>query len=230
MATAQTLINSALRKLGVLASGETPDANTSTDALDTLNRMLEGWRLEGLMAYAITTLETAWASGLAYKTIGPSATINTTRPVRIDTAVWVDSGGNVYDMDVITPDEWLHCDPANLSGIPQGVYYDSTHPQATIRLWPVPDLAGTLKTQVRTPVTAYALSDTVSLPPGYERAMVYGLALEIAPEHGMEPPQSIVALASDAKADIKRNNIKMPVLGMPYGLTNRHKSDITRGY
>ena len=44
--SAGDIINGALRLLGMLAEGETPSANTSTDALAAMNQMLDSWNTE----------------------------------------------------------------------------------------------------------------------------------------------------------------------------------------
>jgi hypothetical protein len=51
----------------------------------------------------------------------------------------------------------------------------------------------------------------IVLPPGYEKALRYNLALEMAPEYGKNPSEIVVAGALTAKAAIKSFNLK-PVL------------------
>lgn len=48
MATALDVIKWALRKTKVLASGEAPSAQETADALEALNDMLAGWRINGI--------------------------------------------------------------------------------------------------------------------------------------------------------------------------------------
>ena len=47
-ATAHDVVTRALKRIGVLAAGETADADTAQDALKTLNQMLAGWELHGI--------------------------------------------------------------------------------------------------------------------------------------------------------------------------------------
>lgn len=48
MATARDVITRALRRGRIIGSAETPSAEQSATAIDTLNDMLEAWRDEGL--------------------------------------------------------------------------------------------------------------------------------------------------------------------------------------
>lgn len=60
MTTVSDLIKGALKEIGVLASGEDPDASDSDDALTILNEMIAGWEMEGIAIGAQTwTLATA---------------------------------------------------------------------------------------------------------------------------------------------------------------------------
>ncbi len=62
--TVQQLINAALRTLGVIASGESPSAEESSDGMTALNGIIESWTALGLPIYQITR-ETFALSGAA---------------------------------------------------------------------------------------------------------------------------------------------------------------------
>ena len=218
MSTAQTLINSAFSKCGALAAGEVPNGTDSVDALATLNQMLESWRLEGLMAFATLETDIAWAGAVPVKTIGTGGAVNITRPVGIDHAIWSDAYGNLSAISIIEADRWLTIYPANQQSIPEYLYYETSHPLGILHLWPVPNLDGTLKILSRTPIGNLELGDTILLPPGYERAIIYNLGVELSVDYGSPLNQITIAIATESKAAIKRQNLKVGTLSMPTGV------------
>ena len=67
------------------------------------------------------------------------------------------------------------------------------------------------------------LTEIINLPPGYERALIYNLCLELAPEYGKEPTALIATQAVQAKLKLKRNNYRSLVLGMDRALATQRK-------
>jgi hypothetical protein len=53
----------------------------------------------------------------------------------------------------------------------------------------------------------YMLNDCLSVPPGYNEALVFNLAVAIAPEYGKEASGTVMARANETLAIIKRKNI-----------------------
>jgi hypothetical protein len=85
---------------------------------------------------------------------------------------------------------------------------DGNAPTLGVNLYPVPTAAHSLVAYSLKPLTALAAADTLSLPPGYTRAIRYNLAMELAPEYGKQVDQILMGIASEAKADLKRSNIE----------------------
>jgi hypothetical protein len=74
------------------------------------------------------------------------------------------------------------------------------------------------------------LSTVLYYPPGYLRAFTYNLAMEIAPEFGVEPSPQVKRIAMTSKRDLKRINNPDDVMALPYALVaNRQRFNIYAG-
>lgn len=206
--TGLDLVSAALRKIGAVASGETVDAASSTDALAELNRMLATWSTEGLLIYSKVRETFTLTGGVGSYSMGPGATLDTTRPMKIvDAAISI--SGLEYRLRVITVDEYARVTLKSLQGIPGYLYPEGTYPNETLNLYPVPTTNYTLVTYSAKPLSSVAtLSATISFPPGYEDALVYNLAVRLAPEYGRQVPDVVGAIAVNTKATIARLNSK----------------------
>jgi len=69
------IISSALKDIGALAAGETPDPASAQDAFIMLNRMLDQWSNEQMMVYYKTEIIFPITAGQTQYTIGPGGEI-----------------------------------------------------------------------------------------------------------------------------------------------------------
>jgi hypothetical protein len=208
MTTALQLVTSSLRKLGAVAAGESLDADEQSDALAALNQIVESWNLKGLAlfrrenaAYTLVPSQQAYAVGSGADFDGP-------RPITLHSA-FVTRGGIDYPLAVLTQAQWNDIlQKSTQSEIPEGIYYDPTFPAGTMRFWPVPIEALTVTLAIDMQLAAVAdINDDLAFPPGYERALLYALAVDLAPEYpAVTLSQSVIETADDALADIKRAN------------------------
>jgi hypothetical protein len=221
MSTASQIIKRSLRLINVLASGETPDASMQADSLEAMNAMLDAWRTESLMVYAMRT-ESLTLTGASSYTIGASGDLNTTRPIKIEEAYWR-SGDIDYPIQIAQSLSYARIADKTTSGDPDWLYYEPAYPLGTLFLHPIPT-SGTLKLVTWVPLTSFIASDEVSLPPGYLEAITYQLAMRLAAEYGRPIPQEVAAIGSAAKKDIKRMNFRSPI--MKTGLVEGRRYDI----
>lgn len=229
MSTVLDLITGSLRLLGVVASGETPTASESQDALSALNDLIDTWKTERLMVYAILPQTFALVGGQKTYTLGPTGNWNTERPVGIDSMYlqYTDANSGPPPLNLLVV--LLNQDqynaiivPNTTTTIPTAAYIDDAFPLRNVSFWPVPQVNYNIDLFTWQLIDGFAaITDTIALPPGYERMMRFNLALELAPEYGLQASQAVAAGALDAKAAVKRNNIKPLYLACDPAVTKR---------
>jgi hypothetical protein len=211
MPTALQMITRSMRLAKVIGKGETLDDDESTDGLTALNAMLDSWQLERLSVYQITQGSYSWAGALASKTIGSGGAISAQRPVRIDSAFFTDSGSQWHELTVLQDraeyDAFVI--KTTQSSTPQYLFMDPAYPLATIYLYPVPSSTITLKLNTWQTLQSFsALTTDLALPPGYQRAIEFNLAIEFGAEFGVDVPKDVRVIAIQSKAAVK--NLNMP--------------------
>lgn len=210
--TAREIIKSALKLVGVVAGGETPSAEEQSDGFKVLQLMLDTWSTESLSIYK-QTREPFTLTGASSYTMGPAAQFATTRPVRILGATTLDttsSPNQEIPIEIINLDQWRALSQKSLtSTIATKLYVDTTYPTLTLYFWPVPTAVNQVVIYSEKPlVDPVLVDDVIDLPPGYEMAMRYSLAVLLFTEYGRPVDQSVAAIASTTKGNIERMNIK----------------------
>ena len=206
MATARDIVSRSLRLLGAIKSGDSLAEAYMQDGLIALNALLESWQLEKLNIYAWQDKTFTLVPNDGTITLGATGNI-TTRPDHIED-VFITQGTIDYPVTMIERGRWdAIADKTTTSNIPELAYYEPSYTQGVLNLYPVPSAANTLHVVMWVPFTAFAtLATAVALPPGYERALAYNLAIEIAPEYGKSVSVEVQKVATDSWANVKRAN------------------------
>ncbi len=216
--TCLDLITGSLRLLGVLASGEVPTAPEAQDALTSLNSLVDSWQTERLMVFAVEPVTFPVISGQASYTLGPAGTWATPYPQKVERAKLIYQQNSplplTLPLRLIDLEQYQRIGvPATTSTIPTMIYVGDEFPARTVTLYPVPQIVSQVVLDMWQPLTSFAaITDTVAFPPGYERALRFGLALELAPEYGKTPDAVTMSNAQEAKAKIKSVNVKTPLM------------------
>jgi hypothetical protein len=232
--TAGDQVNRALRLLGVLAEGETPSAATSQDALIAMNQMIDSWSTERLSVFCTQDQIFTWPAGQYIRTLGPSGDFVGLRPVLLDDATYFrDPGTNVsFGIKFINQQQYNGIAVKTVtSTYPQVCFVNMGFPDITMSIYPRPtrDLEWHF-VSVQILAEAASLSTDLLFPPGYMRAFAYNLAMEIAPEFGVEPSPQVQRIAMTSKRNLKRINNPDDVMSMPYAIVaTRQRFNIYSG-
>lgn len=223
MATVNSILTRSLRLLQVKEAGEAATAEEAQDALEVLNNLIDSWANESLMLFARTEHSIPFVQNQIEYTIGASGDFNVTRPVSNGIMnAFTRTQDSDWKMTEINSDQYQEIVVKTVeSSYPQFYYYRPSFPLGIITVWPAPQENLTFFINVKSQFTAFAnVSATVSLPPGYVRALEYNLAIEIGPEYVKTTNTANYAevkrLAKESKEYIKNTNDKnIPELKNP---------------
>lgn len=232
--TAADQINRALRLLGVLAEGETASAATSHDALIALNQMIDSWNTERLSVFCTEDQVFTWPANEVRQTLGPSGDFVGNRPVLLDDSTYFIGPNNLsYSPTFINQLQYNNiAKKQNSSTYPQVIFVNNTYPDIEMYIYPKPTQALVWHfVSVQELTQPATLSTELHFPPGYMRAFTYNLALEIAPEFGVEPSLQVSRIAMTSKRNLKRINNPNDVMAMPYPIVaRRNRFNVYTGY
>jgi hypothetical protein len=231
--TAGEQINRALRLLGILAEGETPSASMSNDALMAMNQMIESWNTERLSVFCTQDQVFNWPSSQIKRTLGPTGDFVGNRPVLFDDATYFKAPSGVsYGIKFINQQQYDGIAVKNVtSTFPQVIFVNMTYPNVEMYVYPMPTQTLEWHFISVQELTQPATLDTqLNFPPGYLRAFTYNLAMEFAPEFGVEPSPQVQRIAMTSKRNLKRINNPDDVMALPYALVaNRQRFNIYAG-
>jgi len=213
----------ALRLLGVAAAEQPIDADMADRALEALNALLDAWSTDNLLSWTRPKIPVPLVPGQQVYTWGistPPCDIVGVPPVRLDLCLLEIGGVPMEDWPITILNQtqyesyvWLK-DMANT--YVEFVYLEDTQPVKKLHVWPVPQFPGyTLQLLPWPAQPQYTHWDEgLEWPNGYLRLMSYNLAVEIAPEYGLEASPTVMRTAEQAKRDIAVVNARVGRLSL----------------
>lgn len=196
MTTATVLVKGSMRSLSLLKKGVTPDADELADGHELLNQMLSLWSTDGLFVPYRTNETLAFPSSAISYTIGSGADLNTARPLSIENAVIL-SGSTPYPLSPQSL-QMIRAFNPSIGGIPQYYYYEPTYTTGTLTFDVKPSTGLTIKLDSLKELTQFAAVTTnIDMPPGYDFALRFNLAVFMAAEYGKQIPAGVAKAAED---------------------------------
>lgn len=213
--TARDIIKNAMYEVNILAAGEEPSNDDANFCLSKLNRQFDNWNAESLFIFGTFFFQGTLTPGKNPHTMGSAGSgadfiVPTARPPRIDLAnlVLTDQSPVIYrPIDIVDEAWWMALAIPDLqTSIPYKLYPNYGWPLAQLYLWPVPTKNYDIRLNLWTLFSSLALTDTFTLPPGYEDAVTLSLAESIAPAFGAVISPEIANAAMAARARVKSLN------------------------
>lgn len=221
--TVQELLTRTFRLCGILGAGQILAADDAEDGLQTLNEMLSLWNTDGLNIFEIdhNIYDIVAQDGTNPEptpfTIGPSATgtwgIVADRPQRIENANIVLSSNDpspLIALTLLNAEDYAALKLYSTgSPIPDKMFCDYANPNARIYFWPYLNASVGLELFTwKLLDSALTLASNFVLPPGYNEAVRFNLALRLASEYGAPISPRIDDIARKSLASIQSANVR----------------------
>jgi hypothetical protein len=197
--TVEDLILAAARTATIIASGEDLSTEEKDDALVALNLIVGTWSALGVPLYELKKQSVTMTGAASYAL--------STRPVKIKSANVLSAAGISRGANLVDATVWAQVLDKTRTGLfAEDLFCDYQFPTANVYLTPKPG-AGTLELWQFEPLAEFdELTDVLALPPGYERALMYALALDLCPQFGRPVTPEVQAGANEATSAIARAN------------------------
>lgn len=229
-----TLLYNAFRIAGILgAPGRGNSPSETADGMLALNAMLDAFQTERLMIWCVLQNTVDLVVNQQNYSIGLNGVTDypLPRPEGIDRAGLIVNNvtpSTEIPLQIYSDQEWAAVTPKLLQSTqPTGLWYQRTVPNGLITFWPIPQNAYQVNLYLRMNLLQVpGPTSNIDLPPGYQTAIEYNLAVELAArfqERANISPFS-VEKAIMAKATVKTMNdehLKMRVEYAALGTAGR---------
>lgn len=210
MASALDLFNDALALINAVGQDQSLTDSEAQTCLRFANRQLDSWSTQSLAVYGIADQTFNLAANVATYTIGPLGTWATTRPIRIADPAYTTYQSVTFPCTSMTQGEYNEISLKTQPNVyPYRYLFVNDNPLGIITLWPVPNQVLPITFSIERVLTQLAsLTTTFIFPPGYEDAFVYGLAVRLASQFGVDIKQypDVTTIAKESLANIKKAN------------------------
>jgi hypothetical protein len=186
------IIRLAYKDAGLIQDGDEPNGEQYADGLVRISDMINFWQTQGLKLWLWEDLPIPLVAGTGTYTIGPSGSVNMTKPMRAFQAYYLDSTDIRRPLVVLSWEEYLRLSQVTQTGELNSYFIDKQQTTLNVSFWLVPDATAALGTahlliqqQATNPVS---LTDSLGFPVEWYLAVRWGLADELATGQ----PQSIM--------------------------------------
>lgn len=219
--TMRTLLNGALRLVGIAVEGNPPSDEAMNNALYTANENIDSWNSNGLLIYTMEQVQFSLPTAKQVWTIGPVTPgyptpdfIVPARPQELQSAnLLLTTATPTLEcpMQILSASEWADIRTKTIyTTIPDKIYMDQSYPIGNIYIWPIPSTGdpSLILWYWKQFSSAATLDTIIRFPPGYARLLRYTVAMNIAPEYNKPIPTDVAAVYAGIKRDLMVKNIR----------------------
>jgi len=187
------IIESALRKLGILQEGQVVSTSEYTVGTQALNAVVMLLATKGMPL---------WKRTQVIITLTSTKTYTISNAIKLAQVTLVDIGGTQYDLIEKSLYDYNRL-PNNSTGVPVHYTYQPKIQDGTLNIWPLPDAGSittkTLKVTYQKEFDGFFNStETPDFPSYWIQPIIYRLAATLAPEYGV-PLQDRQLLLKEAE-------------------------------
>jgi hypothetical protein len=235
MTTALDLIEAAMRKINMLAAGETVSAEDASVGLKCLNSLMTALEIEAMFNRTTTNTSFTLPANTTSRTIGPAQQIAMICPTKILKGSFCRVGGIDYPLTPVSESDYNDISLKSSIGsvAPAVCFFDGGAPTGTVYFWP--SASTSVEVHLLSPEpggVAATTSTTYDFGPGEQRMVEHNLAVDLAPEFNVEASPQVQRIASNSKRMLKRANSRIPNMDMDRITSGRGNSpsDFIGGY
>jgi hypothetical protein len=211
--TTRDVCERALFDLNVLAAGEVMGADDGVFLVNELNTLLDELNAERAAVWAELIRPYVLTSNLQPHTIGPTGTfVVAQRPQTVEGVAY--GIGALRIALTLRDRQWVDAlrTPATTGPQPRDVWYNPLWPNGALSFYPIPSAGGVIDITTRQILAELALTDTLSLPPGYRSFLQKTLAVRVAAAYEKPVPSRLERDAQKAEARVFAANSEIPRL------------------
>jgi hypothetical protein len=226
------VITEVLSLLRAYSPGEPIAAADSSSCLFTLSGLIDGWGAERLTVFRGNVATFTTTAGKQTYTVGPAAALAPASPdwlldpcppdFNAVTCLPGQPSSIEAELRILTDLQWAEIPLKSLQSNYLGSVWPNFQPAGYYQLsfFPIPSAAVPVTLYTPLPVgKLLALSSTLQMPPGYQEALVYELAIKVSSKFGPRMPEWLPAAWTAAKSRIKEANFQALDVSLDAALT-----------
>jgi len=227
MSTGTDIVTDALFAIGAMGQGDSLQNADAQICLRRLNRMLDAWSTVKEMCFETFFDSFSLIGGVQ----GYSSTLlSSGRPLEVN-EIRVQLNNVDYPVELIGDEEWSKIPYKLVQALPRKCWIDTGYPNNTFNFYPIPEQTYTCYVGERRPLTnAITLSTTISFPPGYEKALVDNLAVDVASTFGRQVSPELMQMAITGRKVLRTINYTPDLMNADFGSAPKYSyADFLRG-
>jgi len=179
-----SIIQDAYFDAGLIGVGQLVNGEQIVMGMRKLTDLINLWQTQGLKLWLNVDTSITLVAGTATYTLGPSGTVDMTKPLRVIEAYYADANGVRRPLTPLAWADYVRLSTVNQSGSINSYFVNKQATQLSVLFWPAPDATaatGVGHLVLQTQVTNFiSLTETMNFPLEWRIALRWGLADELA--------------------------------------------------